>query len=116
MAIGLERLRLATHSIVHDVAALATETQTTVANCLSINRRKRARASSVSVAAHPRRVRSICPMTLDGFKATGSYFNRTTQHANKSAYGSLYRILKMPLPKDDPKSPEWRPYIFAGDE
>jgi hypothetical protein len=22
----------------------------------------------------------------------------------------------MPIPKDDPKSPEWRPYIFAGDE
>ena len=24
--------------------------------------------------------------------------------------------LKMPNPKDDPKSPEWRPYIFARDQ
>jgi len=24
--------------------------------------------------------------------------------------------LKMPNPKDDPKSPEWRPYIFAHDQ
>jgi Protein of unknown function (DUF629) len=24
--------------------------------------------------------------------------------------------LKMPHPKDDPKSPEWRPYIFARDQ
>ena len=28
----------------------------------------------------------------------------------------FYRILKMPNPKDDPKSPEWRPYIFARDQ
>src|SRR5262249_13146728 len=26
------------------------------------------------------------------------------------------RDLKMPNPKDDPKSPEWRPYIFARDQ
>ena len=25
-------------------------------------------------------------------------------------------LRKMPDPKDDPKSPEWRPYFFAGDE
>jgi hypothetical protein len=27
-----------------------------------------------------------------------------------------YLIIKMPDPKDDPKSPEWRPYIFARDQ
>jgi hypothetical protein len=25
-------------------------------------------------------------------------------------------FIKMPDPKDDPKSSEWRPYIFAGDQ
>ena len=28
----------------------------------------------------------------------------------------IYLIIKMPDPKDDPKSPEWRPYIFARDQ
>ena len=28
----------------------------------------------------------------------------------------IYLIIKMPDPKDDPKSAEWRPYIFARDQ
>jgi len=28
----------------------------------------------------------------------------------------IYLIIKMPDPKDDPKSSEWRPYIFARDQ
>jgi hypothetical protein len=31
-------------------------------------------------------------------------------------FGSQVSLTKMPNPKDDPKSPEWRPYIFARDQ
>ena len=50
-------------------------------------------------------------MHESGF-ATGRQF-AARHHARKSGSG---RDLKMPNPKDDPKSPEWRPYIFARDQ
>jgi hypothetical protein len=28
----------------------------------------------------------------------------------------IYLIIKMPDPKDDPKSSEWRPYVFSRDQ
>src|SRR5262245_47177206 len=36
--------------------------------------------------------------------------------ADASAAASDTRFIKMPNPKDDPKSSEWRPYIFARDQ
>jgi hypothetical protein len=37
-------------------------------------------------------------------------------HGANARFRFLLQDLKMPNPKDDPKSPEWRPYIFARDQ
>jgi hypothetical protein len=36
--------------------------------------------------------------------------------AHASSIDTSIQDLKMPHPKDDPKSSEWRPYIFARDQ
>jgi hypothetical protein len=55
-------------------------------------------------------------MTFDGFKANRQLFQPDYTACEQERLRFSLQDLKMPLPKDDPKSPEWRPYIFAGDE
>src|SRR5262249_45305168 len=75
-----------------------------------------ASADCAADAARPRRrgdrVNRCNPSAVheSGFATARQFAAR--HHARKSGSG---RDLKMPNPKDDPKSPEWRPYIFARD-
>ena len=36
--------------------------------------------------------------------------------SSPATFQFFLQVLKMPPPKDDPKSSEWRPYIFARDQ
>jgi hypothetical protein len=40
----------------------------------------------------------------------------TSQPTRAGQQHQIQDLLKCPIPKDDPKSSEWRPYIFARDQ
>jgi hypothetical protein len=50
--------------------------------------------------------------------ALSRFARRPTDSVNYNCVEAARRrlIIKMPDPKDDPKSSEWRPYIFARDQ
>ena len=54
---------------------------------------------------------------MGAFRTSGAVAASSFGECGAYRWGlEIYLIIKMPDPKDDPKSSEWRPYVFAGDQ